>query len=77
MNDRMFDSPVYVKNGENLILEIAGVDDAIDFTHGAAQRVSNFRRGLGSGVGHSGTSLAKRNYRKGAHPSCGGQQCAP
>jgi len=31
MNDRMFDSPVYVKGGESLILEIAGIDDAIDF----------------------------------------------
>lgn len=33
MNDRMFDNPVYVKDGESLIREIAGIDDAIDFMY--------------------------------------------
>lgn len=33
MNDRMFDNPVYVKDGENLVREVAGIDDAIDFMY--------------------------------------------
>ena len=31
MNDRMFDSPVYVRDGSALVLEIAGLEDALDF----------------------------------------------
>ncbi|MBQ0710397.1 MULTISPECIES: DUF982 domain-containing protein [unclassified Ochrobactrum] len=31
MSDRLFDSPVFVKDGPYLIQEIAGIEDAIDF----------------------------------------------
>lgn len=31
MSDRLFDSPVFVRDGSYLIREIAGVGDAIDF----------------------------------------------
>ncbi|WFP74991.1 DUF982 domain-containing protein [Mesorhizobium sp. WSM4906] len=33
MNDRMFDSPVFVKNGNNLIQEIACLEDALEFLY--------------------------------------------
>jgi hypothetical protein len=33
MSDRMFDSPVYVKSGENLIEEIACLEDALEFLY--------------------------------------------
>jgi len=31
MNAKLFDKPVYVRNGSYLVQEIAGVEDAIDF----------------------------------------------
>lgn len=31
MNDRMFDSPVYVEDGSTLVREIACLEDALDF----------------------------------------------
>lgn len=33
MSERLFDSPVFVKDGPYLIREIAGIEDAIDFLH--------------------------------------------
>lgn len=33
MNDRMFDSPVFVKDGTSLIQEVACLDDALDFLY--------------------------------------------
>ncbi|WP_348631599.1 DUF982 domain-containing protein, partial [Mesorhizobium sp. M8A.F.Ca.ET.167.01.1.1] len=33
MNDRMFDSPVFVKSGNSLIQEIACVEDALEFLY--------------------------------------------
>lgn len=33
MNDRMFDSPVFVKSGGNLIREIACLEDALEFLY--------------------------------------------
>jgi len=33
MNDRMFDSPVFVKSGSSLVQEIACVDDALEFLY--------------------------------------------
>ncbi len=33
MNDRMFDSPVFVQNGSGLLQEIAGIDDALEFLY--------------------------------------------
>ncbi|TGS51547.1 DUF982 domain-containing protein, partial [Mesorhizobium sp. M3A.F.Ca.ET.201.01.1.1] len=33
MNDRMFDSPVFVKNGNSLIQEIACIEDALEFLY--------------------------------------------
>lgn len=33
MNDRMFDSPVFVQSGNNLIQEIASLDDALQFLY--------------------------------------------
>lgn len=33
MNDRMFDSPVFVKNGNSLIQEIACLEDALEFLY--------------------------------------------
>ncbi len=33
MNDRMFDSPVFVKDGNSLIQEIACVEDALEFLY--------------------------------------------
>jgi len=33
MNDRMFDSPVFVKSGGNLIQEIACLEDALEFLY--------------------------------------------
>jgi len=33
MNDRMFDSPVFVQSGNGLIQEIAGLDDALEFLY--------------------------------------------
>lgn len=33
MNDRMFDSPVFVKSGNTLIQEIACVEDALEFLY--------------------------------------------
>lgn len=33
MNDRMFDSPVFVKNGDSLIQEIASLEDALEFLY--------------------------------------------
>lgn len=33
MSDRLFDKPVYVKNGRYLTLEIASVHDALMFLH--------------------------------------------
>lgn len=33
MNDRMFDSPVYVKEGSGLIQEIACLEDALEFLY--------------------------------------------
>ena len=33
MNDRMFDSPVFVKNGGSLIQETACLDDALEFLY--------------------------------------------
>lgn len=33
MSDRLFDSPVFVKDGPYLIREIAGIEDAIDFLY--------------------------------------------
>jgi len=32
MNDRLFDSPVYVKEGSSLIQEIACLEDALEFS---------------------------------------------
>lgn len=31
MSDRFFDSPIFVRDGKNLVQEIAGLQDAIDF----------------------------------------------
>ncbi|MFB8343708.1 DUF982 domain-containing protein [Brucella cytisi] len=31
MSDRLFDSPVFVKDGRYLIQEVASIEDAIDF----------------------------------------------
>ncbi|WP_018431221.1 DUF982 domain-containing protein [Hoeflea sp. 108] len=33
MSDRMFDSPVFVKSGSNLIEEIACLEDALEFLY--------------------------------------------
>ncbi|MDX8454624.1 DUF982 domain-containing protein [Mesorhizobium sp. VK9D] len=33
MNDRMFDSPVFVKSGNSLIQEIACIEDALEFLY--------------------------------------------
>jgi len=33
MNDRMFDSPVFVKRGTNLVQEIACLEDALEFLY--------------------------------------------
>lgn len=33
MNDRMFDSPVFVKSGDGLIQEIACLEDALEFLY--------------------------------------------
>ncbi|MET3594484.1 hypothetical protein ABID26_003892 [Mesorhizobium shonense] len=33
MNDRIFDSPVYVKNGNSLIQEVACLEDALEFLY--------------------------------------------
>jgi len=33
MNDRLFDSPVYVKEGSSLIQEIACLEDALEFLY--------------------------------------------
>ncbi len=33
MSDRLFDSPIFVRDGNYLVQEIAGVEDAIDFLH--------------------------------------------
>lgn len=33
MNDRIFDSPVFVKNGNTLIQEIACLEDALEFLY--------------------------------------------
>lgn len=33
MNDRMFESPVFVKDGNNHIQEIAGLEDAVEFLY--------------------------------------------
>lgn len=33
MNDRMFDSPVFVKDGNSLIQEIASLEDALEFLY--------------------------------------------
>ena len=33
MNDRMFNSPVFVKNGNSLIQEIACLEDALEFLY--------------------------------------------
>ncbi|HEV2503774.1 MAG TPA: DUF982 domain-containing protein [Mesorhizobium sp.] len=33
MNDRMFDSPVFVKNAHSLIQEIACLEDALEFLY--------------------------------------------
>ncbi|MEZ2329658.1 DUF982 domain-containing protein [Mesorhizobium sp. RCC_202] len=33
MNDRMFDSPVFVKSGNSLIQEIACLEDALEFLY--------------------------------------------
>ncbi|TPM33155.1 DUF982 domain-containing protein [Mesorhizobium sp. B2-3-5] len=33
MNDRMFESPVFVKGGENIIQEIACLEDALEFMY--------------------------------------------
>lgn len=33
MNDRMFDSPVFVKNGNSFIQEIACLEDALEFLY--------------------------------------------
>lgn len=33
MNDRMFDRPVFVKDGNNLIQEIACLEDALEFLY--------------------------------------------
>ncbi|OHV86786.1 DUF982 domain-containing protein [Mesorhizobium sp. ORS 3428] len=33
MNDHMFDSPVFVKNGNSLIQEIACLEDALEFLY--------------------------------------------
>ncbi|TKT80411.1 DUF982 domain-containing protein [Aquamicrobium sp. LC103] len=33
MNDRMFDKPVFVKNGRSLIEEIACLEDALEFLY--------------------------------------------
>ncbi len=39
MNDRIFDSPVFVKNGNTLIQEIACLEDALEFlTNGQRKR---------------------------------------
>jgi hypothetical protein len=34
MNDRMFDSPVFVKSGNSLIQEIECLEDALEFLYG-------------------------------------------
>lgn len=31
MNDRMFDTPVYVKCGNSLVKEISSIEDALEF----------------------------------------------
>ncbi|PSJ56290.1 DUF982 domain-containing protein [Pseudaminobacter soli (ex Li et al. 2025)] len=33
MSDRMFDSPVFVKSGKNLVQEIASLEDALEFLY--------------------------------------------
>ncbi|QWK79178.1 DUF982 domain-containing protein [Ochrobactrum sp. BTU1] len=33
MSDRLFDSPVFVKDGPYLVREIAGIGDALDFLY--------------------------------------------
>lgn len=33
MNDRMFDSPVYVKSGNSLVQEIVCLEDALEFLY--------------------------------------------
>jgi len=33
MNDRMFDSPVFVKSGNSLVQEIACLEDALEFLY--------------------------------------------
>jgi len=33
MNDRMFDSPVFVKSGSSLVQEIACLEDALEFLY--------------------------------------------
>ena len=33
MNDRMFDSPVYVKCGNSLVTEISSIEDALEFLY--------------------------------------------
>ena len=33
MNDRMFDSPVFVKSGDSLVQEIACLEDALEFLY--------------------------------------------
>ncbi|TIT98616.1 MAG: DUF982 domain-containing protein, partial [Mesorhizobium sp.] len=33
MNDRIFDSPVYVKSGNSLIQEVACLEDALEFLY--------------------------------------------
>ncbi|RAZ90399.1 DUF982 domain-containing protein [Mesorhizobium hawassense] len=33
MNDRMFDSPLFVKSGSSLIQEIACIEDALEFLY--------------------------------------------
>ena len=38
MNDRIFDSPVFVQSGNSLIQEIAGLDDALEFLQRVAER---------------------------------------
>lgn len=33
MNDRMFDSPVFVKDGKSLVQEVACLEDALEFLY--------------------------------------------
>ncbi|WP_044547336.1 DUF982 domain-containing protein [Mesorhizobium japonicum] len=33
MNDRIFDNPIFVKSGSNLIQEIADLEDALEFLY--------------------------------------------